>query len=260
MANKALLIGIDRYPEKPLQGAVNDVLRMKALLDKLFPSLPFEVSVRPNDACTRAGILERLGWLVDGVRPGDRLLFHFSGHGMQVRTADPSVESDGLDEVICPYDIDLQTGANAIRDKELNHIFAAVPAGVSAVWFSDSCHSAHLTRSVPENRITRSLPSPPGTANGPLVGGLARSVRDLHVAMISACASSASAEEGSFGAFHSGALTQALIEVLGRPGGAALSLSKVVVEARAALDKHKYVQVPQIEGDSAITSKPLWVL
>lgn len=259
MANKALLIGIDRYPKKPLQGAVNDVLRMKALLDKLFPTLPFEVSVRPNDACTRAGILERLGWLVDGARPGDRLLFQFSGHGMQIRTADPSIESDGLDEVLCPYDIDLQTGANAIRDKDLNRIFAAVPAGVSAAWFSDSCHSAHLTRDLSEGRITRSLPSPPGTPKGHLVRGLRGAVRDLHVAMISACASSEAAQEGSFGTFHSGALTQALIEVLGAPGGAALPLSRVVKEARAALERHGYKQVPEIEGDPAIGAKPLWV-
>lgn len=100
---------------------------------------------------------------MSGATAGDRLFFFYSEFGMQLNTMDIVVDPDGKDETICPFDIDLDTGANAIRDKELHRIFSSVPAGVSFAWISDSCCSADLTKSFGSGRITKSLPSPPGT-------------------------------------------------------------------------------------------------
>ena len=49
---------------------------------------------------TRAAIIAQLQWLVQGVVPGDVLLFHFSGHGAQ--EIDPTgAEEDGLGRLVC---------------------------------------------------------------------------------------------------------------------------------------------------------------
>ena len=260
MSDRALLVGIDHYKGKPLRGAVNDALRMHAALGRLFPAADIDVSIRPNDSATREGILERLRWLVSGATAGDRLFFFYSGHGMQQNTMDIVVDPDGKDETICPFDIDLDTGANAIRDKELHRIFSSVPAGVSFAWVSDSCCSADLTRSLGSDWTTKSLPPPPDTRPGAFARGLTRSAQEVHVALISACASDATADEGDFEQGRSGALTQALLEVLAEADALAVPLSEVVSRAAARLAARGLTQVPQIEGDPAITGRPLWTL
>jgi hypothetical protein len=52
-------------------------------------------------------------------------------------------EIDGLDEALCPYD--LQTGGGALIDDEINTLFSARKAGVRLVLISDSCHSGTVT-------------------------------------------------------------------------------------------------------------------
>ena len=49
-------------------------------------------------------------------------------------------ETDGLDEALCPYD--LQTKGEALTDDEIHALFAARKAGVKLVLISDSRHPA----------------------------------------------------------------------------------------------------------------------
>merc|ERR1711963_182225 len=51
-------------------------------------------------------IMDSLHWLMDGAQAGDRLFFHYSGHGTQVadKDGDGPQEEDGMDEAICPAD------------------------------------------------------------------------------------------------------------------------------------------------------------
>jgi len=44
-----------------------------------------DIRVVTDERATKKAIMERLTWLVKGAKVGDRLLFHFSGHGSQVR-------------------------------------------------------------------------------------------------------------------------------------------------------------------------------
>lgn len=256
MSDRAVLVGIDEYQGKPLGGAVNDALRMRAELMAVAPAV--ETALLLDKTATRQAILDQLAWLVSGATAGDRRFFFFSGHGMQLGTIDPAVERDGRDEAICPVDIHLQSGENAIRDKELRRIFAAIPSGVSFAWVSDSCCSADLTRGLGSTRITKALPSPRGTGRGAIVSGLARSAQGLQVAMISACASNGTAEEGDFEQGRSGALTQVLLEVLRQGDGLRVPLSEVVSRAAGRLAQRGYPQVPEIEGDPALAALPLW--
>lgn len=101
MAHKALLVGINKYPGAPLQGCVNDVHDMAAYLTAHRGFASTDISLLLDHAATTRAISKALKTLVAGVKPGDRVLFHYSGHGAQVPTRNPAGEIDGLDECIC---------------------------------------------------------------------------------------------------------------------------------------------------------------
>jgi len=142
MARKALLVGVNEYREaNDLYGCVNDVLDVHFSLRSLFNFQTKDIRVLTDTRATKRGILHRLEWLVDGAEPGDTLIFHFSGHGSQIRNRNGDDElEDGLDELICPYDMNWDEGTY-ILDDELNQIFAPVPEGVLLEVFLDCCHS-----------------------------------------------------------------------------------------------------------------------
>ena len=107
MARKALLVGINDYKGvSDLRGCVNDILDMHFSLRSLFNFQTREIRVLTDSRATKANIIHRLKWLVDGAKPGDFLVFHFSGHGSQIRDRDGDELVDHLDELICPYDMD----------------------------------------------------------------------------------------------------------------------------------------------------------
>ena len=132
---RALIVGINYVGTgHPLKGCINDAHNMHRLvLDDLGFS---QTKLVLEDAATTEGILSGLHWLVDGVKPGDVILFHFSGHGSQVRS---NIEPDGLDEIICPIDLDWKT--KVIKDDQFKQIFSTVPNGVNVTVILDCCHS-----------------------------------------------------------------------------------------------------------------------
>eukprot|EP00933_Yihiella_yeosuensis_P037553 TRINITY_DN31520_c0_g1_i1.p1 TRINITY_DN31520_c0_g1~~TRINITY_DN31520_c0_g1_i1.p1 ORF type:complete len:1024 (+),score=218.99 TRINITY_DN31520_c0_g1_i1:147-3074(+) len=91
---KALLVGLN-YPDghAPLKGCVNDIWSFQCLLHhtlqyrpeemRVLIDSPDEVAQTPDKLPTRDNILAGLRWLVDGAKPGDHLLFIFSGYGTQ---------------------------------------------------------------------------------------------------------------------------------------------------------------------------------
>ena len=146
--NRALLVGINNYPSAPLNGCLNDISDMAKFLTTKCEFSPDEVRLLADSRATKSNILERLAWLLTGLHEGDRIFFHFSGHGVQLPARNSQGEVHGLDEAICPFDFDW-TDEHSIRDKEFNNIFASIPRGVDFVWVSDSCHSGDLESGIP---------------------------------------------------------------------------------------------------------------
>jgi len=107
---KALLVGINDYPGKgnDLLGCVNDVQNMHDLLISLFGFSRESIVMITDSAATTFNILKALEMLVYEAKPGDLLVFHYSGHGSQVPDANGD-ETDKLDEIICPWDLALQS-------------------------------------------------------------------------------------------------------------------------------------------------------
>lgn len=140
MARRALLVGINDYKGvSDLNGCVNDVLDMHFTIRSVFNFATNEIRVLTDTRATKAGILHRLEWLVSGAKAGDFLIFHFSGHGSQVRDRDGDELTDHLDELICPHDMDWD--GTFITDDDLNAIFQRVPEGALLEVFLDCCHS-----------------------------------------------------------------------------------------------------------------------
>ena len=142
MARKALLVGIN-YPntDHALRGCVNDVMMVSEMLTREFGFSAKEKRVITDESATTANIMERLNWLVEGAQPGDILHFHYSGHGSQMIDSkyDSDEEPDGLDEIICP--IDLNWRDKVITDDMLKEVFDRVPSGVHLSIVLDCCHS-----------------------------------------------------------------------------------------------------------------------
>ncbi len=132
----ALLVGINQYsPEvydrsvakAALSGCLTDVEMQKDLLCSRFGFAPTDVLTLTNQQATRANIEAAfLSHLTDQARPGDVVVFHFSGYGGQVRPVESSAEAiapaegsdDGLDGrlqmSLVPYDGLLPAAASPV--------------------------------------------------------------------------------------------------------------------------------------------------
>jgi metacaspase-1 len=263
--NRALLVGINRYPSSPLNGCVNDVVDIANFLVEHRGFQKNDIRLLTDERATKTAIIERLGWLLTGIKAGDNILFHYSGHGAQVATRNPQGEVDGRDEVICPVDFDW-TDEHTIRDKELNQIFKSIPEGVNFIWVSDSCCSADLSRDM---LIKKSLTPPADmlwrieTAHQKKIKdtGFNKLATDLNLVLISGCESNKTSADFPFNNRYNGALTYFLLETLKQKDGLTLSLDKLVAEINAKLKKNEFVefpQNPQLEGNSNLKKKPFF--
>lgn len=138
---KAVLVGINyKGTEHELFGCVNDVNNMANLLIQKFGFSPLNVRILSDEKTppTRLNIQAAIGWLVQRSRPGDVLVFHFSGHGawMFDRSRD---ESDNQDEIMVP--IDYKTQGFISDDWMYQNLVSRVPRGVQLWCFADACHS-----------------------------------------------------------------------------------------------------------------------
>ncbi|KAG8097319.1 hypothetical protein GUJ93_ZPchr0013g35853 [Zizania palustris] len=145
---RALLVGISYAGTKyELRGTVNDVKCMSYLLSQrfYFPDDSILVLTQedsdPYKVPTKENLRLAMRWLVEGCRPGDSLVFHFSGHGMQKLDNDGD-EVDGYDEALCPVDFEER---GVILDDEINEtIVRPLGPGVKLHAIVDTCHSGTI--------------------------------------------------------------------------------------------------------------------
>jgi hypothetical protein len=262
MKNKALLVGINQYPDprNSLRGCINDILDMENFIsqkNKVYPSSG--IKKLTDKAATKKGILTQLEWLLEGAEAGDQLLFHYSGHGAQLpckKLATGTLEEvDGLDEIICPYDFD-GTDATTIRDNDFGAIFSRIPKGVHFVWISDSCHSADLSRDpivgLEEHSVlfrnfgglhiaAGAQRIAANTSSSPLAPA------NLQGALLSACASHELSADAYINNRFNGAFTHYLIKQLSAHAES-LPMQKIIQLVSKDLEDNYYDQRPQTEG------------
>lgn len=268
MAKKALLVGVNRYklPGSDLQGCVNDVTNIRDVLLKYFGFSVKGIRVLVDGRATKKAILDRLDWLVKDAKAGDRLLFHFSGHGSQIRDRDGDELKDGLDEILCPHDMDWDD--NYIVDDELKKIFSKLPKGAVLEALLDACHSGTGTREAAamamlpaEQRVRARFLAPPvdimcrqmGEEDLPLTRLMEPGNPTNHV-LFSGCKDNQTSADAFIGGTFNGAFTYFFCRHL-RDMQGALSRADLLKRLRASLKHEGYDQVPQLECPGAARKK-----
>lgn len=162
----ALLIGIEEYYEvfgvrsaESLKGPVNDVHAMTDLLVKKFGVPKQNIDLLINGAATRDNIINRLKKKLNECRPGDQLIFYYSGHGVWMQNSDEDQKNDpvkqGMNQAMLTCDL-YNFSSNFkcfIRDvtlKEYFNLFIDKKVAVTALM--DCCFSGNLARVNPNER------------------------------------------------------------------------------------------------------------
>ena len=273
MSNKALIVGVNKYklPGSDLQGCVNDATNVRDILLKYFNFTVKDIRVLVDGRATKKAILDRLKWLVKDAKSGDRLLFHFSGHGSQIRDRDGDELKDNLDEIICPHDMDWD--GTYIVDDDLKTVFAKLPAGVHLEVLLDSCHSGTATREAmdPPSHLTPVNPgairqrflAPPmdilcrqlGEDDLPLTH-MMKSANPANHALFSGCRDNQTSADAFIGGTYNGAFSYYFCKHL-RDAQGVIPRAELLKRLRASLKHENFDQVPQLECPAAWKKKKM---
>ncbi|OUL24255.1 peptidase C14 [Nostoc sp. T09] len=120
----ALLIGINQYSGNPaLSGCLTDVELQKELLMYRFGFPASNILTLTEEQASRefieAAFLEHLG---KQVRPGDVVVFHFSGYGTRIKS-----ETDTVQNALIPYDSQNSKIVNYLLEETLLLLLRSLP-------------------------------------------------------------------------------------------------------------------------------------
>jgi hypothetical protein len=142
MAQRALLVGVNRYrdPDIPaLYGCVNDIGAVRNMLLTHCGFQVPDVRLLADARATLVNIRSRLRWLVADARAGDRLIFYFAGRGSEIRERPSGQLADVREEILCPHDMNWDDGY--IVERELRQVFGQLTEGVLLEVVLDTCHA-----------------------------------------------------------------------------------------------------------------------
>lgn len=146
MKIRALLLGLNYSQsenEVELSGCINDVLNMESYLSKRGISDITKITDDMDyDKLTWSNIILLLNRVcIESWKDNlDVFIFHYSGHGRQVKDLDGD-EEDGYDEGIVPVDYNKY---GTITDDVLNEIFTSFNPMTRIVCIFDCCHSGTI--------------------------------------------------------------------------------------------------------------------
>jgi hypothetical protein len=250
---RAVLVGINYVgTQHALAGCINDVLNMQSQFQTFFPACKDYRVITDNTATkpTKANILAALSWLTTGLKPGQNVYFHYSGHGGSVRDTNGD-EVSGLDSCIYPV-----TGGRleTITDDELRGALATkIPAGCKCFVVLDSCHS--------------------GTAvdlrylwQAPTAGSLTYTEDKKYiktageVLFLSGCRDTQTAADTvDMTGRPAGALTMALLATW-KTYGAGIKLKYLLWDVRKFLREYGYSQIPELSSGAFMDMNAVWTL
>jgi hypothetical protein len=152
----ALLVGINAYPGTlgfgALQGCLTDVELQRNLLIYRFGFNPNDIHTLTDKQATRQGILEAFEeHLIKQAKPGDVVVFHYSGHGSQVNDPDGD-NPDKLNGTFVPIDAFLPSGypnTGGVVQDIMGHTLFLIMSAVQSENLTavlDSCFSGGGTR------------------------------------------------------------------------------------------------------------------
>lgn len=240
---RVLTVGINYVgTQYALAGCINDVRNIEKHLKTYFPmckeyrTLTDEV-VNPLQP-SRKNILDGLAWIVSGLKPGENVLFHYSGHGGLIRDTNGD-EVTGFDSCIYPLN-----GKNleTISDDELRTQLAAkIPAGCKCFVILDCCHSGSAVD-------LRSMWQAPAPNTLTYTENKRYPKTDGTIFFLSGCRDDqTSADTVGKDNRPCGALTMALLDTW-RQYGPAIKVKYLLWDVRDYLKKNGYEQIPQLSS------------
>lgn len=152
----AVMIGICDYPDvadkagnpirddkgqvinNDLSGCVNDIKSYEKILLSKYGVKKENVKVLIDKEANEANFVSNMKWILGTAKPGDQVMFFYSGHGTQY---DKAGEEDGKEEAIVLADMTLVDG-DLFRDISQ----ALSKAGMNATFVFDSCFSGGMSR------------------------------------------------------------------------------------------------------------------
>ena len=266
MAKKALLVGINDYKEiNDLGGCINDVTNVRDVLLKYYGFTVSDIRVLVDKRATRENILSRLKWLVSGAKKADTLVFHYSGHGTQIRDRHGDELKDHMDEAICPWDTNWDGGL--ILDDDLYDIFQGLRAGVALEVILDACHSGTGTREISaiQDMKIRFLPPPVDVECRNEEGlkvqsiGMKAQIRKLNHVLWAGCKNSQTSADALIGNTYNGAFTYYFCKHI-RDSQGRISREDLIKRVRASLKHEGYAQIPQLEASEPGPKKIIFQL
>ena len=280
-------VGINKYPDCPLRGCVNDVQSLfSALINKFGFKQGDNMRMLVDERATKAGILDRLNWLVSQAEHGDLCVFQYSGHGSQVPSRSDSGEVDGLDEIICPVDLNWDNGY--ITDNQLGEIMDSIAnKGATPIFIFDSCHSGTITRDLvhwikenvsatpiffEDNNLPPDLKikygakitiawkdkfiAPPIDIQARMKPGLNTPDRTPLGIVVSGCKDDQTSADAYFGGIYNGAMTKSLIKILNDiPDLSWNELGRLLPDY---VKRAGFEQIPSIAGPEALMNRKVF--
>ncbi|MEG4321473.1 MULTISPECIES: caspase family protein [unclassified Microcoleus] len=215
----ALLVGVDKYPDSPLHGCVTDVQLQRELLIYRFGFAPSDILTLTDARATRENIETAfVTHLSEQAKPGDVVVFHFSGCGSRVSSIDsPAKMQNSLVPADDVVPLLANRSVNDILEETLLQLVRSL-ATENAIAILDT---SHTYPGFPKNgnfRI-RSRPRPtigqPSLAELTFAEGLnSRPNHRSALAVLAAAANSQIAAEQEWNGFTAGLFTYALTQTL----------------------------------------------
>ena len=157
----ALLVGINEYADsrQNLGGCVNDTILQRQLLIHRFGFNPNDIVMVLNEDATRQGILDAFEeHLIKQAKPGDVVVYHYSGHGSLVTDPNPIFLDRrfkvGVNGTFVPTDanlpVDYPEKGGTVADI-MGHTLFLLMSAIQTEYFTavlDSCFSGAATRKI----------------------------------------------------------------------------------------------------------------
>lgn len=260
-SRRALCVGINDYPfaGNDLNGCVNDAKAWADTLNKNFSFADGDIKILLDSQATKKTVMEELKNLLAGAAAGDVLVYTNSSHGSYI--ADKNGDEETYDEIICPYDIDV----NQIEDDELRQLFNNLPKGVSLTVILDNCFSGTATRAAvgdilpgmrtPDDRRIRFLsPALRGLPilENPWKAKPKQTVKHpeskMNEVLLSGCSDKEYSYDAYFSGIYHGAMTFYALRAI-REANYQITFSQLHQRLKNLIED--YPQHPQLEGAAA---------
>lgn len=182
-AKKALLVGVEHHCDDPanhLPGVTEDVRLLSDVLNSKAGFSRENQKILLDRQATKQNVVKNFqDWLINGTKPGDTVLFYFSGHGTQVWDENGHEIQDGKAKILICYDTrlvgpeversfrnrlskanDIKDTVNALLGDELHKLLSQLKDR-TVIFLSDSCHSGTVYKSLGDrNVITKNFRQP----------------------------------------------------------------------------------------------------